>query len=216
MILDIIFSDGWVWFICLTAVVVIFKILGEFNELRDKVKKAETAFTESKLIFDKKEAEYQLNMNVLAREQFEKFKSEELETYRKVIREAAYDDAKGMLRGWIIDEEKSLRKDAVTRSMGVNLGKITEHLVPFSGHLEDFNPRDIRFIGSPIDLIIFDGITEKKDQINIYMVEIKTGNSKLSKRQKAIMAAIDNNRVQWLPVVVPNFKWDVPEEEDGE
>lgn len=214
MLLSITIPNGGIWAILIFAALIIFNVVEEIRKLKSEIQKSTTDFTEQKLIFEKKEAEYQLHMNVLAHEQFEKFKAEELDTYRKVIRESAYEDAKVLLRGWIIDEEKSLRKDAVTRSMGVNLGKITEHLVPFSGHLEDFNPRDIRFIGSPIDLIIFDGITDKKEQINIYLVEIKTGTSKLSKRQKSIMAAIDNGRVKWLPVVVPAFKWDVPDDDE--
>jgi predicted Holliday junction resolvase-like endonuclease len=98
--------------------------------------------------------------------------------------------------------------------MGVNLGKITEHLVPFSEHLKDFNPRDIRFIGSPVDLMIFDGATEKRNIIDIYLVEIKTGTGQLSKKQKTIRDAITNNRVYWKPIVVPDFKWDIPDDDE--
>ena len=126
------------------------------------------------------------------------------------MQDAAVQQAKSLFGRWIIDEEDRLRKDAVTRSMGVNLGKITEHLVPFSEHLKDFNPRDIRFIGSPVDLMIFDGATEKRNIIDIYLVEIKTGTGQLSKKQKTIRDAITNNRVYWKPIVVPDFKWIFP------
>ena len=97
--------------------------------------------------------------------------------------------------------------------MGVNFEKSTEHLVPLRSHLEHFNPRDIRFIGSPVDLMIFDGATEKSDVIDIYFVEIKTGTGQLSKKQKAIRDAIDKHRVYWKAVLVPEFKWDIPDDE---
>ena len=150
----------------------------------------------------------------LAEKQFEEWKGKELETHRKVIIDAAFEQAKTWLAEWKILEEKNLRKDAVTRSMGVNFGKITEHLIPFSIHLAEFDPRDIRFIGSPVDLMIFDGATSKRDILDIYFVEIKTGAGQLSKKQKTIREAIEGHRIHWKPIVVPEFKWDVSEENE--
>ena len=72
--------------------------------------------------------------------------------------------------------------------------------MPFSYLFEQFNPKDARFIGSPIDLIVFDGICDKKDLVDIYFVEIKTGTSALSQTQKKIRDAIANHRVHWLPI----------------
>jgi predicted Holliday junction resolvase-like endonuclease len=150
----------------------------------------------------------------LATKQLESWKENELQTHRNVIIEAALKQSKVWLAEWKIAEEKILRKDAVTRSMGVNFGKITEHLIPFSAHLENFDPRDIRFIGSPVDLMIFDGATSKRDILNIYFVEIKTGAGQLSKKQKTIRDAIENQRIHWKPIVVPEYKWDVYEENE--
>lgn len=171
---------------------------------------------EKELVIEKMLSDLKGQAHDLASVQFEDWKGKELEAHRKVIFEAAYERAKGWLSEWKIVEEKGLRKDAVTRSMGVNFGKITEHLVPFSVHLQDFDPRDIRFIGSPVDLMIFDGATAKKETIDIYFVEIKTGSGKLSKKQKTIRDAIESPfpRVHWLPIVVPEFKWDVPDEDE--
>jgi predicted Holliday junction resolvase-like endonuclease len=99
--------------------------------------------------------------------------------------------------------------------MGVNFGKITEHLLPFSNHLSEFDPRDIRFIGSPVDLMIFSGATAKSSVIDIYFVEIKTGSGQLSKKQKSIRDAIYDHRVHWKPIVVPEFEWDISDEDDS-
>jgi predicted Holliday junction resolvase-like endonuclease len=209
MLLDIVLSTDWLWGIGIVLFFTLIIIVGQIIDKNDAKHQLEI----SKLEFDKKESELKLNINELAQQQFEKFKQDELESYKKVVNDAALQEAKAELSIWRFGEEDRLRKDAVTRSMGVNLGRITEHLVPFSVHLNQFNPRDIRFIGSPIDLIIFDGITEKKDLINIYMVEVKTGGGNLSHRQKAIKDAIEKHRVQWHPVVVPKFEWYVPEDD---
>ena len=127
--------------------------------------------------------------------------------------EAALESAQGKLAEWKVIVERDLRRDAVKRSMGVNFGKITEHLIPFSIHLTEFDPRDVRFIGSPVDLMIFDGATEKREIIDIYFVEIKTGSGQLSKKQKTIREAIESKRIHWKPIVVPEFKWDVPDDD---
>jgi predicted Holliday junction resolvase-like endonuclease len=146
----------------------------------------------------------------------ESWKEKELDAHRKIIFRAALEKAESLLAGWKITEGDKLRSDAVKRSMGVNFGKITEHLIPFSKHLEEFDPRDVRFIGSPVDLMIFDGATTKDDVIDIYFVEIKTGSGQLSKKQKTIRDAIENHRVHWKPIVVPEFKWDVPDDGNGQ
>lgn len=145
---------------------------------------------------------------------FNQWKESELETHRKVMLEAAEKSAQALLALWKLDSEKGFRQDAITRSMGVNFGKITEHLLPFSKHLTQFDPRDVRFIGSPVDLMIFDGATQKKSVIDIYLVEIKTGSGKLSKKQTSIKNAIEDHRVFWKPIFVPEFKWDISNEPD--
>lgn len=59
-----------------------------------------------------------------------------------------------------------------------------------------YNPKEARFIGSPIDIIVFKGI-EDEERVEIHIFEIKTGKSQLSKRQRLIRDAVDNNRVVW-------------------
>lgn len=192
------------------------RIKEQENQLEVSMLKHEGLLNEKDLQIEKMLAEAKEVATGLATKQFEEWKGTELETHRKVIIASAFEQAKVWLAEWKIASEKGLRKDAVTRSMGVNFGKITEHLVPFSVHLENFDPRDIRFIGSPVDLMIFDGATSKKDTIDIYFVEIKTGSGQLSKKQKTIRDAIESPfpRVHWLPIVVPDFKWDVSEENE--
>lgn len=186
------------------------------NDLEQKDLIFQNNMKEKDLQIEKMIAEAKEIAGNLATTQFEEWKTKELEAHRKVIIEAAIDRAQSTLAEWKLSVAKELRQDAITRSMGVNFGKITEHLLPFSNHLTQFDPRDVRFIGSPVDLMIFDGATQKKDIIDIYLVEIKTGSGKLSKKQKSIRDAIEDHRVYWKPIVVPEFKWDVSDDKENE
>src|SRR5437879_4533423 len=66
-----------------------------------------------------------------------------------------------------------IRQDAVQKSQAVTLGKVTEHLVPFLPGF-DFDPRDVRFLGSPVDLVVFDGLSNG-DVKRLVFVEVKNG-----------------------------------------
>jgi predicted Holliday junction resolvase-like endonuclease len=149
----------------------------------------------------KKEAELKVEFQQWAIGELEKFKQAEILRIRKDAEEQALNAANIVLQEWKNENEASIRQDAINRSYSVNLGKITEHLVPFSSSfLAQFNPKDARFIGSPIDLIVFDGCSDKKDEIVTYFVEIKTGNSRLTEIQKKIKAAIIKGEVRWAEI----------------
>ncbi|HEY8689869.1 MAG TPA: Holliday junction resolvase-like protein [Chitinophagaceae bacterium] len=228
-------DDNTKWIIVgiIVAVIIIGIIISnKISDLKKKIVEKdlqaahqEGAIRESDLLNERKLSDKDLEIekmiasakeiaNNIAQKQFADWKEKELETHRKVIFDVAVERAQAMLAEWKISTEKGFRQDAVTRSMGVNFGKITEHLVPFSEHLQTFDPRDVRFIGSPVDLMIFDGATQKKSTIDIYFVEIKTGTGQLSKKQKTIRDAIEGHRVHWKPIIVPAFKWDVADEDE--
>lgn len=97
---------------------------------------------------------------------------------------------------WKREFERRIREDAVKKSQAVTLGKVTEHLIPY---LPDFayNPRDVRFLGSPIDLIVFDGLDEG-DLGDIVFIEVKTGDADLNSRERRVREAVQSKRVRWL------------------
>jgi predicted Holliday junction resolvase-like endonuclease len=136
---------------------------------------------------------------VTAHNLFKDWCENELETLRKEQREIAVREATAMLRDWKSEQERTIRQDAIQRSQAVTFGKITEHLVP---HLPNFNynPKDVRFIGSPVDFIIFDGLNnEEESQISeVVFVEIKTGMSALTKRERMVRDAVKAGRVKWV------------------
>ena len=95
--------------------------------------------------------------------------------------------------------EARIREDALSRSHSVVAGKATEHLAPLLPGFE-FDPRDARFLGSPIDFIVFDGLSEGEIQ-EIVFVEIKTGPSAaLTTRERHVRDAVDSRRVRFLEV----------------
>jgi predicted Holliday junction resolvase-like endonuclease len=140
-----------------------------------------------------------------AQKLFDKWKTDDLLAYQKIIDEAGVSTANSMLQQWKISNEAIIRKDAANRSVRIVLGKVTEHLIPFSEAFNKFNPKDARFIGSPIDLIVFDGAEDRRELINIHFIEIKTGTSVLSSRQKKIKDAIQNGRVYWEIMNLKDF-----------
>lgn len=86
-------------------------------------------------------------------------------------------------------------KLALQRSRHVLKGQAAEQLAPLS---QDFPylPSDARFLGSPIDYLVFDGLSESQE-LEIVFLEIKSGQSKLSAREAQIRDAVQNGRVRW-------------------
>ncbi len=120
-----------------------------------------------------------------ARQMFEEWKSSTLE------HEAA-SRADLINREWVLDREKASRAEAVKQSGATIRGNVTQHLLPY---FPDFpwNPRDTRFIGTPIDLIVFSGLSEDKELDGIIFVEVKSGKTgALSESQKKVKRYLEN------------------------
>jgi predicted Holliday junction resolvase-like endonuclease len=93
---------------------------------------------------------------------------------------------------------ESARRDPLARSHNVVSGKVQEHLLPFFPEfLELFNPRDARFLGSPIDFVVFAGLDEGEQCRDVVLVEVKTGKSPLSKRERHVRDAVEAGRVSY-------------------
>jgi predicted Holliday junction resolvase-like endonuclease len=75
-----------------------------------------------------------------------------------------------------------------TKSTEVRTGQIAEQFAPYLSGFP-YDPKDVRFLGSPIDMIVFDF---KGDQV--VLIEFKTGESKESPRQRQIREMIKNGR----------------------
>lgn len=97
---------------------------------------------------------------------------------------------------------KGYREDAVKRSRNSLLGKLWEHVAPFLPKFK-YNPADMRFIGCPIDYVIFKGMNKKKIEEVIFL-EIKSGDSKLNEQEECLKRAIKAKRVKWEEFRIPN------------
>jgi predicted Holliday junction resolvase-like endonuclease len=123
------------------------------------------------------------------------WRERELDGLRAEFQRAAQTEARGLLARWRAEHEAEIRADAVRRSAAVVAGKVTEHLAPY---LTDFpyDPKDVRFLGTPVDLIVFDGLNTGRLE-RVVFVEIKTGASQLSTRERRVREAIQAGRVGW-------------------
>ncbi len=141
------------------------------------------------------------DINARAREQYEKWRAADLERLVVEQRAVARREASADLDQWKGQTEASIRQDAIDRSRSVIIGKVTEHLTPWLPSFP-FNPKDARFIGSPIDMIIFDGADEEELR-RIVFLEIKTNTSALSARQRRIRDIIKAGKVEWQELRIP-------------
>lgn len=93
-------------------------------------------------------------------------------------------------------EMEQARKSAVTQSRAVLGGKFTEQLAPFFPDSK-YDPTEVRFIGSPIDMIVFPGLS-RGDPEEIVILEVKTGKSaQLTAQQKKIRQLVEDGMVRW-------------------
>lgn len=136
-----------------------------------------------------------------ARDIYEKWKSSELEKESQRKADLIFNEWKQKEEEKLKKEVEKIRQDAIEKSKTVIRGKVTEHLVPFFPDFK-YNPRDARFMGSPVDLVVFDGLDEGELR-KIILMEVKTGKiAKLSDREKMVRDCIDSKNVDYEVVHV--------------
>ena len=94
------------------------------------------------------------------------------------------------------------RRTSVDRSRAVLKGKMAEQVAPL---LPGFTywPADARFLGDPVDYVIFDGYSACKDyetddlDIELVLLDIKQGRSTLSRSQRQVAEAVAAGRVRF-------------------
>jgi len=96
---------------------------------------------------------------------------------------------------WKLRYSAAIRENAVQRSLAVTAGKVHEQLVPYLPEF-GFNPKDARFLGSPVDLVVFDGLAAG-DVRRVVFLEVKTGGAALTTRERQVRDVIDAREVVW-------------------
>lgn len=110
----------------------------------------------------------------------------------------------------LVEEIKKARKDSKFRSSAVNWGKSIEHFVPFMTKFP-VPPEDVVFLGMPIDYVGFTD-TESAKKCKVHFVEVKSGVSFLSTKQKNIKKAIEEGRVVFHEIAVDSNRAEIVEE----
>lgn len=78
------------------------------------------------------------------------------------------------------------------QSLATKYGKMSEQFMPFL-KTYPYDSQNFRFLGTPID-----GVQFENDKI--VFVEFKTGDSRLSAKQKNIKELVDKKKVKWEEV----------------
>jgi predicted Holliday junction resolvase-like endonuclease len=142
-----------------------------------------------------------LDVDRSARQRYEQWRAAELARAVDEQKALAQREARTEFDRWRSENEAAIRQDAIDRSRSVIVGKVTEHVTPWIPAFP-YNPKDARFIGSPIDMVVFDG-ADDDDVRRIIFLEIKTSGSGLTARQRQIRAAVQAGRVEWQELRVP-------------
>ena len=94
------------------------------------------------------------------------------------------------------------RRESVQKSRSSLKGQIAEQLAPLLPGFR-YAPADARFIGDPIDYVVFGGYTDLRDArgpaegLDIVLLEVKQGGSSLSTFQRAIARSVEEGRVRF-------------------
>ncbi|RYY78555.1 MAG: endonuclease [Moraxellaceae bacterium] len=93
-------------------------------------------------------------------------------------------------------------KKSLNTSRATIKGRVAEQFAPLLPEFE-YLPSDAKFLGDPVDYVIFDGYTDWRDgnlpseAIEVILMDIKSGQARLSKGQLAIAEAIKQGRVRF-------------------
>ena len=93
------------------------------------------------------------------------------------------------------------RKRPCSESRSVLSGMFAEQLAPYLPNFS-FSPIEAKFIGAPIDFLVFKGMDAQHIEEAIF-VEVKSGSSRLNHNEHSLKDAIDNKRVRWYEYRVP-------------
>lgn len=95
------------------------------------------------------------------------------------------------------EENEDSKREFISRSASINRGFDYEKIAP---HLKGFpfNPKDMIFFGQPIDYICFE--LNEDGLYKIHVIDIKTGNARLTKTQKGIKNAVKHGDVYFHEV----------------
>src|SRR6266536_759361 len=107
------------------------------------------------------------------------------------------------IRAWIKERKEALRESRERMTKGarrsaeaVNLGMIVEKIVPSFPSFA-YEAGDCRAMFEPIDYLVFSGLTTRNQIEALCLVEVKSGNARLTGSQQGFKKAVENGTVQF-------------------
>lgn len=95
-----------------------------------------------------------------------------------------------------------IREEAIKQSRSVLAGQFSEQIAPYFPDFP-YKPTEARFLGKPIDFVVFKGMDEKNID-EIVFVEVKSGKSALNGIQKSLKSSVENKKISWQEYRIPD------------
>lgn len=133
-------------------------------------------------------------------ELIERYEAKTQATQSRLIQ--TYESKLRVLQVEMDDAIRQARQESTDQSRAVLKGKMAEQMAPLLPGF-DYLPADARFLGDPVDYVIFDGYTAVKDDgatgddLELVIIDIKRGRTGLSSGQRQIARAIRDGRVRF-------------------
>ncbi|MDR1025378.1 MAG: hypothetical protein LBL56_06575 [Treponema sp.] len=86
-------------------------------------------------------------------------------------------------------------KARLKQSRAVLGGLVSEQIAPLLPGFP-YDPGDCRFVGKPVDFIIFKGMNQK-DITEVIFLEVKSGTAGLNDQEKRLRDAVQAGKVRW-------------------
>ena len=139
---------------------------------------------------------YLFNSNSIIQKEFQRQLDSKYNDIKYEINNYEKAKADSLLKEWQTDNEVGIRRNAIAINSSRITSEISDETSIFSEGFS-FNPRDIKFIGKFIDLIVFDGAAEE-NEVSIYFLEVNRKNSNnISECKNRVRNAIDNKSYNW-------------------
>ncbi|ADJ26193.1 Holliday junction resolvase-like protein [Dehalogenimonas lykanthroporepellens BL-DC-9] len=125
--------------------------------------------------------------------------------------EARFRDWQKLEQDYWQTEVARASRQAVTQSRAVLGGRFTEQMAPYLPEFR-YDPTEARFIGSPVDLVVFPGLASG-DVREIVIMEVKSGQDpRLTAAQSRIRQLIEDGMVRW-ELIERRVEADAPDDE---
>jgi predicted Holliday junction resolvase-like endonuclease len=139
--------------------------------------------------------------------EIENYKKKDRKILEEEIRRKVEEELEEKFEDWKKEKEKEIIEKVIQDYGMYILKTLSEKFAPFYIMFKyEIDPRDIRFLGCPVDYVAFKGLEEKDfDNLEILFIKVKSDERELSEKEKAIKNAIENKRVKWLAIDSEKF-----------